>query len=80
MDFHFGQKRFGVASVSAGRRGNGGPRRELNRSMRVRFHVTADTVQKDGIMYAWRNTCGAPGERRGAGEPRRGALVRTLDL
>lgn len=56
--------------------------------MCVLFNVTADTVQKDGIMYAWLNIREASGKRGGTGTRRCGAerghrnqaLVQTLDL
>lgn len=37
-------------------------------SMCVLFNVTADTVQKDGIMCEWRSIREASGERGGSGE------------
>lgn len=69
MDFHFGRKRFGAASVGHGRRGKTARPRVGNESesMCVLFNVTADTVQKDGIMCEWRNIREASGERGGSG-------------
>lgn len=85
--FHFGQKRFGVAS---GRREKMRRRgwRVKPKSMCVLFNVTADTVQKDGIVYAWFEIGEASGGRGGNGAAARSgaergrgnqALVQTLD-
>lgn len=82
MDFHFGQKELKRAADESRRHG------WRTKSMCVLFNVTADTVQKDGIMYAWLNIRQASGERGGTGTRRCGAqpghgnqaLVQTLDL
>lgn len=76
--------------ASASEKGRRGAGRELNQSMRVLFNVTADTVQKDGIMYVWWNICEASREHGGTRKQRCGtgqqplcrnqALVQTLDL